>query len=481
MTKISRRKFIEKTSITAGALLLSSKISAGLFKKHRKKRPNIVFILTDQWRAQDVGYEGNDDVVTPNLNKLFRESISFKNAISCMPVSTPYRASLITGQYAQTHGLFLNDLQLNPYANTIAKQYKAAGYQTAYIGKWHLNGNGRSNYIAPEYRQGFEYFKVLECTHDYNNSWYYDNNNPKRKKWNGYDVFEQTKDACQYIKKNKEAPFFMILSWGPPHNPYESAPQKYKDLYKDKNIKLRPNIPEKFKKEAVRDIKGYYSHITAMDDCIGEIQNAILENGIEKNTIFIFTSDHGDMLYSQGQIRKQQPYEESIKVPFLLKYPEVFGKKGRTVDTLINVVDIMPTLLSMSELPIPKSVEGNDLLEILQNKKNDNIEGTLIECISPFGEWDRNAGGREYRGVRTKRYTYVKDLNGPWLLYDNINDPYQLNNLILDTTQQNTLESLDVLLDQLLKKKGDEFLPGEEYILRWGHKVNKNGTVEYIP
>lgn len=481
MTDISRRKFLEKTSVAAGALLFSSKMRAGFFKKHRKKRPNIVFVLADQWRAQDVGYEGNDDVITPNLDKLFRESISFKNAISCMPVSTPYRASLITGQYAQTHGLFLNDLQLNPHANTIAKQYKAAGYQTAYIGKWHLNGNGRSNYIAPEHRQGFEYFKALECTHDYNNSWYYDNNNTKRKKWNGYDVFEQTKDACQYIEKNKEMPFFMILSWGPPHNPYESAPQKYKDIYKHKDIKLRPNVPEKYKKEAERDIKGYYAHITAMDECIGELQNSILKNGIEENTIFIFTSDHGDMLFSHGQIRKQKPYDESIKVPFLLKYPDVFGGKGRTVDTLINVVDIMPTLLSMSELPIPKSVEGNDLFKILQNKKADNIKGTLIECVSPFGEWDRNAGGREYRGVRTKRYTYVKDLNGPWLLYDNINDPYQLNNLISDPTQQNILESLDMLLTQLLKRKGDEFLPGEEYIRRWGHKVNEYGTVEYTP
>ncbi|MDY0091036.1 MAG: sulfatase [Flavobacteriaceae bacterium] len=479
MKNISRRKFIETTGITAGALLFSSEIRANLFNKFRKKRPNIVFVLADQWRAQAVGYAGNDDVITPNLDKLYGESISFRYAVSCMPVSTPYRASLMTGQYAQTNGLFLNDLQLNPKANSIGKHYKSAGYNTAYIGKWHLNGNGRSNYIAPENRQGFDYFKALECTHEYNNSWYYDNDDTEKKMWNGYDVFEQTKDACHYIEENKESPFFMILSWGPPHNPYETAPQKYHDMYKDKSIKLRPNVPKRFKNAAEKDLKGYYAHITAMDDCIGELQKTIANNGIEDNTIFIFTSDHGDMLYSQGQMRKQRPYDESILVPFLLKYPDTFGKKGRVADTLLNVVDIMPTLLSMSGLTIPKSVEGKNLYPILKGSKKDDIEGTLIECITPFGGFTRNGGGREYRGVRTKRYTYVKDLNGPWLLFDNVNDPFQMKNLVSDASQKDVLTSLDELLTSLLLKKGDEFLPGDEYIRRWGYAVNKSGNIDY--
>ena len=187
------------------------------------------------------------------------------------------------------------------------------------------------------------------------------------------------------------------------------------------------------------------------------------------------------MLYSQGQVRKQKPYDESIMVPLLLKYPARFGKKGRTIDTLINVVDIMPTLLSMSGLPIPKSVEGCNLYPILTGRQKDNIEGALIECITPFGEWERRSGGREYRGVRTKRYTYVKDLNGPWLLFDNMADPYQMQNLVDEPSAKKIKSKLDDLLTKLLTQKNDEFLPGEEYIKKWGYTVNKWGTVEYTP
>ena len=105
----------------------------------------------------------------------------------------------------------------------------------------------------------------------------------------------------------------------------------------------------------------------------------------------------------------------------------------------------------------------------------------MIECITPFGEWERRSGGREYRGVRTKRYTYVKDLNGPWLLYDNRKDPYQQTNLVQDEGYTEIRLQLDGLLARLLSEKNDEFLPGEKYIEKWGYKVNKWGTVEYTP
>lgn len=480
MESISRRLFLKKTSlVAAGAVLFSGKLKA--FSGKTKKRPNVVFVFADQWRAQDTGFAGNKDVITPYLDKLAAESMVFSNAISCMPVSTPYRASLLTGQYPLSHGLFLNDIQLDPKAQSIAKQYKSAGYNTAYIGKWHLNGNGRSNYIATEFRQGFDYFKALECTHDYNNSVYYDNDNTTKIKWDGYDVFAQTNDACDYIEKQTDKPFLMFLSWGPPHNPYSSAPERFKNLYKDADINIRPNVPDKNLKEAERDIKGYYAHISAMDECVGKLQEVIKKKGFEENTIFVFTSDHGDMLYSQGLIRKQKPYDESIRVPFLLKYPDSFGKKGKKADTLLNVVDIMPTLLSMSELPIPSTVEGANLYPILRGWKNDDIEGALIECVTPFGEWERRSGGREYRGVRTKRYTYVMDLNGPWLLFDNKNDPYQMKNLVNDSSHTDILESLNKLLNKLLKKNGDEFLPGEKYISKWGYSVNEHGTIDYTP
>ena len=479
--KITRREFIKRAGLVTGALLCPPVVH--IWGAEKRKRPNLVFVFADQWRAQDTGYAGNADIYTPNIDKLAQESLNFKYAVSCMPVSTPYRATLLTGQYAQTHGLFLNDVTLNPEVKSIGKIYKSAGYNTGYIGKWHINGNGRSNYIPESHRQGFDYFKVLECTHDYNHSRYYDNNDKTPKWWEGYDVMAQTDDACCYIEEysRKDDPFVLFLSWGPPHNPYESAPEEFKNLYEDKEIKLRPNVPESCRSQAIKDLKGYYAHISAMDACVGQLQKTIKQCGIDNNTIFVLTSDHGDMLGSQGQQRKQKPYDESILVPFLLKYPNEFGSKGKKIETLFNSVDIMPTLLAMSGLPIPDTVEGKNIYPILKRQEKDSIQGTLIECVTPFGEWERCSGGREYRGVRTKRYTYVKDLNGPWLLYDNRKDPYQMNNLVKDENYADLRIDLDALLMQLLSEKNDQFLPGEKYIEKWGYKVNKRGTVEYTP
>jgi len=388
---------------------------------------------------------------------------------------------MMTGQYALTNGVFVNDVQLNPKANTIGKIYKKAGYETGYIGKWHINGHGRSSYIKPEWRQGFDYFKVLECTHNYMHSAYYDNNDTNKKYWKGYDAIAETKDAISYIKSkaNKSKPFVLFLSWGSPHNPYDQQPQKYKDIYKNIKLKLRKNVPIEKRDQAIKWLKGYYAHISALDDCIGMLRNAVKDLGIDENTIFVFTSDHGDQLMSHALKAKQKPYDESICVPFLIRYPNKLGEKGKRSEMILSTPDILPTLLGLSDIKVPKTIEGKDLSKILMGKKKDDTKAALIECIQPFGEWRKSTGGKEYRGLRTRRYTYVKSLNGPWLLYDNIKDPYQLNNLVNKTEYDSIQKQLDKELMKLLKKQGDEFKPGLYYINKWGYKIDKNGTVPY--
>lgn len=481
---ISRRDFIKDAGLITGTFFLSHPfaLEAQTIGKDIKK-PNLVYVFADQWRAQDAGFAGNADVITKHIDQLAKQSIVFKNAVSCMPVSTPYRGSLLTGQYAHTHGLFLNDVTLNPDAISIGKVYRDEGYDTGYIGKWHVNGNGRSNYIPESHRQGFNFFKVLECTHNYMHSAYYDNSNPKKKYWKGYDAFDQTKEAIRYIEDhaNEEKPFILFLSWGPPHSPYEVVPEEYLNIYKGKEIHLRPNVPDAMRDKAIRDLKGYYAHITALDQCVGMLQDAIKRFGLEENTIFVLTSDHGDMLGSHGQVCKQKPYEESIMVPFLLKYPALFGKKGKEVDTILSSVDIMPTLLGLSNIPIPAGVEGKDLSPILREEVMDFTNMALIECITPFGEWERDKGGKEYRGVRTKRYTYVRDLYGPWLLFDNKEDPYQMNNLVHMKAYEYIKDQLDEDLSHMLRELDDPFLEGSYYIDKWGYIVNSKGTVEYTP
>src|SRR2546423_12821692 len=194
-----------------------------------ERKPNILVVLADQWRAQAFGFAGDPNVRTPNFDRLASESVRFINAVAGMPVCSPTRASLLTGQRPLTHGVFLNDVPLNPNALTIAKVLKSEGYDTGYIGKWHLNGDGRSTFIPRERRQGFDYWKVLECTHDYSNSFYYAGS-PDRLKWPGYDAVAQTRDACDYLRSRakSEKPFLLFLAWGPPHDPYFSAPTKYR-------------------------------------------------------------------------------------------------------------------------------------------------------------------------------------------------------------------------------------------------------------
>ncbi len=474
---ISRRQFLNTAAIGLASAAMTQQLSwAGdLTSSPYVDRPNLVFILADQWRAQATGYAGNKDIKTPNLDRLAKESINFSNAVSGCPVCSPYRASLMTGQYWLAHGIFYNDKPLDPGAVTIGKMYHQAGYKTGYIGKWHIDGHGRDSFIPKDRRQGFDFWKVCECTHNYNNSLYYDDT-PVKQYWDGYDAIAQTREAQQYIRRcANKSPFVLLMSWGPPHAPYQTAPEKYRRMFADKSkLFLNPNVPESLKEKARQDLAGYYAHIAALDDCIGDILDTLKECRIEKNTIFVFTADHGDMLYSQGQTKKQKPWDESVRIPFLLRYPAVHGKSGKTIDMPINTPDIMPTLLGLSGINIPESVEGKDFSGVIKGTQPPDNDAALIMCPVPFHQWSYKQGGREYRGVRTRRYTYVRDLKGPWLLYDNQEDPYQLKNLCNSPKYAQIQQDLEKILSRKLKETNDQFLSGPEYMAKWNYQWDGN-------
>lgn len=437
-------------------------------------RPNIVIVMADQWRAQDLGYAGNPDVITPNLDKLARESVNARTFVAEVPVCSPSRASLLTGQHATTHGVFYNDRPLRNEAVTLAEVCRQNGYQTGFIGKWHINGSfakdfgpGRLAPIPVERRQGFTYWRALECTHDYNNSPYYNEVNT-RLVWQQYDAISQTDSAISFMTQKRAEPFMLVLAWGPPHDPYQTAPKEYRQKYAHKALALRKNVPPKDTLDATRALRGYYAHINALDDCIGRLQQALKGAHLDENTIFVFTSDHGDMLYSHDMINKQKPWDESIRIPFLLNYPAGLGRRGRTMDVPMSLTDLMPTLLSLSGQPIPASVEGHDYATLLRNPRPPRPdEAALIACIVPFHQWNYGRGGREYRGIRTARYTYVRDLNGPWLLYDNQKDPYQMTNLIGRAAAGSAQRQLDAILTRKLREANDTFAPGNVYMDKW--------------
>jgi arylsulfatase A-like enzyme len=447
------------------------------------KHPNLVFVFADQWRAQATGYAGDPNVKTPHLDRLASESVNFKNAVSNCPVCTPARASLLTGQYPLTHGLFLNDVCLEKGGTPIAEVLKKAGYRTAYIGKWHLDGHGRSRYIPSERRQGFDYFKALECTHDYTHSPYYAENDPTKQVWEGYDAAAQTRDAEEYIRGHRgSAPFALFLSWGPPHNPYETAPDAFRRRYEPDRLRLPDNVPAESQAQARKDLAGYYAHCSALDDGIGRLLQTLADNHLAEETLFAFWSDHGDMLGSHGQWRKQRPYDESIRVPLLMRYPVQLARSaGRVYTAPLNTPDLMPTLLGLCGAEIPASVEGRDFSKMLLDGTDDPDYAALIASYAPFGEWPRTKGGREYRGLRTSRHTYVRDLKGPWLLFDNNRDPLQLRNLIGTPEAAEVQPKLEAALTARLKETRDEFRPSEFYIKKWGYCTDKTGTVPYEP
>jgi arylsulfatase A-like enzyme len=200
---------------------------------------------------------------------------------------------------------------------------------------------------------------------------------------------------------------------------------------------------------------------------IGRVIKTLKKEGIWDNTIILFTSDHGDMLGSQGQYGKQVPYDESIRIPMLFHYSGKQGINDGTYKALFSSQDLMPTLLGLAGIRSPSSVEGKDFSGYLRGGQNPKDTLALISCPIPFGNWRPSYGGRAYRGIRTPRYTYVRDLKGPWLLFDDKKDPYQMHNLVGKPAYDNLQAKLNKLLNHKLKENGDHFHPGSYYVKKF--------------
>lgn len=445
------------------------------------KKPNIVYVIADQWRAQATSYNGDPNLRgrTPNLDRIAETGVNYRNAVSVCPVCTPHRAALLTGRYPTSTGMFFNDIHLPADEYTMAEIFKEAGYQTAYIGKWHLDGMGRFEFTPPERRQGFDYWKALECSHDYNNLLYYSGDSDQKHYWEGYGPYAETNDAIDYIREHSddEKPFLLFLSWGAPHFPHHTAPDRFQKIFREEGIILAPNVPDEMKEKAEEESVGYYSHIMALDSCIGRLQETLKEEEISENTIFVFSSDHGEMMgaHSVRPKLKQLAYAESVRVPFLLKYPALFGNEKIIVNSPINTPDILPTLLDLADIQVPESVEGKSMAQAITNPDAFADKAAVVMSVSPFD----NPENDEYRGIYTSRYTYIENLEGPWLMYDNEKDPYQMNNLVDKPEYEGLLKELDSILSEKLNMIGDEFKSRGYYIEKWRYKLNKWGHIDY--
>ena len=438
--------------------------------------PDIIFIFADQLRYQSLGYSGDENSVTPYIDQFSREAVDVDQAISGCSMCSPYRASLLTGKHIFGHGLIVNDMEMKDPYPSIAHELKSCGYQTGYIGKWHVFGSPkgkaerRSAYVPEINRLGFDYWKGAECSHNYMRSQYYNCSDPNPQFWEGYDAFAQTKDAISYLASHKgQGPFFLMLSWGPPHDPYDLAPEEYLSRFRNNDIVLRPNVPDKYSPFAKKNLCGYYSHINALDDCFKMIVECFKEMNIYDESIIVFTSDHGDMHFSQGLKTKMHPFDESVRVPFLIKLPKSWNIGHSRIHLPLDAQDIFPTLLGLIGKDIPSQVQGKDWSQyILGSCEPDGSEfGVLTMPVQYHELWRYNI--KPYRGLRNARYTYVLNEDGPWLLFDNLADPYQMQNLAFQKSSSDLIEELSSALRlELLLNRRDAFLSSEDYVELYG-------------
>lgn len=450
------------------------------------RKPNILLLLADQLRACSVGYAGEEPVITPHLDRLARESAVLATAVSPTPVCTPYRGSLLTGRTALSLGLVLNDIPLRTDEVSLAHAVAAAGYETAYIGKWHLNGPDRLAWVPPgPARQGFGTWAAANFDHNYDRSIYFSGSSSVPRQWPGYDAEAQTTTALDFIEQRaSDRPFCLVLSWGPPHHPYRTVPQRYLDMYDPERLPARPNCPA----PPTQDLWGYYAQTTFLDDQVGRVVAALERLGLAEDTIVLFTSDHGDMHGSHGVYKKQWPWDESIKVPLVVRYPRrVPG--GRRHDFPISAIDIMPTLLGLAGVPIPDRVEGVDASPFLCGSSATPPGAVLLMNPCPFSIGDPRGADQvpsfegmrmEYRGVRTSRHTYVRTIDRPWLLYDNVEDPCQLRNLVDEPGSQGVARDLEARMQALMDGIGDRFEPKEAYYRKFDVQLDHRGKVRGI-
>jgi arylsulfatase A-like enzyme len=421
------------------------------------RKPNLLYVFSDEHRACSMPWEAFNEAHMPNLERFAKEAMNFRTCISNYPVCSPYRAMLLTGRWPYQTGIIDNALQLRPDEVSIGETFRRAGYRTGYIGKWHLSPGDEGGHFIPKgpARQGFEDWHVWANTNQhYDRSFTFNPESGERVQPKGYNATLMTDEAVDFIGRHKAEPWMLMVSWNPPHPNFLDAPPEEKQRYEPASLKFRPNAP-KISPKRREECQGYYGHISAVDAEFGRLLKKLDETGQADNTIVVYTSDHGDMMGSHGFGGKRLPWEESCRVPFLIRQPRTIAG-GSSVDGLFSTIDIYPTLCGIAGVPVPGHCVGRNLSRAMHGEKVTFPESSFLMHIQK-----ENASGGEnnpaplFRGVRTATHTYAVAEDGRWCLYDNREDPFQMHNLIADRIK--LASDLDGIVMEWLKKSRDPF------------------------
>jgi arylsulfatase A-like enzyme len=448
--------------------------------------PNLVFLFADQLRYQSCGFAGDTRAHTPNLDRLAAQGCNFTNAVSVYPLCGPFRASLLTGKYPTSTGMYRNDVRCMPDENAIGHVLKRNGYHTAYIGKWHLYCRNETEQFTPPgpYRLGFDdYWASFNWNNDYWNGFYY-NDIDQRISMKGFQEDFSTDLALEFLDNRDPAkPFAIFLSYEAPHPPLSESqcrPEDYawcKDtdfsdlLYATAEVfeKFEPSFSPTWQAEHIisnhqERCRAYYAMTACVDRNVGRLLNYLDAHNLSENTIVVFTSDHGEMLGAHGRIQKRMFFEESVRVPFLLRWRGTV-QPDSTQKGCLNTPDIMPTLLELLGLPIPFEMEGYSFAKLALGISQANQPEYAFMLSMMEGKFNHH---EEWRGIRDRRLTYVKmQRSQAEFLFDHQTDPRELNNLSEDPAYQQDLNHYRSILDAERKKRNDDFHPSEWYGEHW--------------
>jgi arylsulfatase A-like enzyme len=473
---INRRGFLGAVGgVSAGLLLSAYAQRSEAFSRvgADTKRPNILFVFADQLRYSAMGSSGNQVIHTPNLDRLASQGLVFDNAFSSHPLCSPYRAQIITGRYGFANGVPDNEYVLWEDQITLPQALKAAGYFTAYVGKWHL-GHGP---YPKEKRYGFDCMFSFNCLNQHYGAGHYENENgPIRV--DKYVPEGETDRAIKlmedHVKNRGNSPFAILMSWEPPHWPYDEYPPQF-NIYDPAKVDLPPNVPRQMAEFARREIAQYYGNVTSLDVQMDRLMETLGRLGIAEDTIVCFSSDHGDHLSSHGygkpmdrwmhptkRASKSTPYEEAIHIPFILRYPRRV-KAGRRTPAMFSSVDVMPTLLALCGVDIPRGVQGHSLAHVVVGNDGPALPDSVYLMNMGNGWPNRKRWVGCWRGVRTDRWVYARwhnaDDHDP-VLYDLRKDPYERNNLADNPKFAAVQQKMETRLKKWMADTGDPFDTG---------------------
>ena len=452
----SRRAFVG--SAAAAGLLGPGRAQA----KKLDGAPNILFILVDQLRAHALSLYGEKNIETPVFDDLLSSGAHFSHSYSANPVCAPARAALISGQFAHRTGVTKNGVQLPLKTKTLSGALSKAGYATGYIGKWHLDATAdRPGFVPKSRRFDHQYWAAYNVSHYYRKSGYYLDTDELRRpsppdRW---EPEYQVDQAVEFMGRNRAKPFYLMVSFGPPHPPgagddhpwQEHLPDGYWDQINPDALKFRGNVPAELTGRggaAIEHMRGYYASILALENSIARMMK-----GVPPNTLVVITADHGEMGGSHGAFKKGSPHEEAVRVPLGFSWQGKISENLK-VSTLASGVDVMPTVLGLAGVKAPGGLHGEDLSDWVLGDEGPDRDVILIQ-----GRMERQDA---WRMVRSRTHIWSESLDGRrQQLYDLREDPFQMDNLAGKEKSSELRADLESKMASIRKRFKDKRTPSK--------------------